>query len=76
LCAARKDPRVPLLIKLPGQRSGATYTPAIDAVLIHDVISAWMDGRGTTVDEVRALFDQRRGRFPVHVNRTAVARAR
>jgi hypothetical protein len=66
LCSMRKDPRVPLLIKVPGQTTPDTYDSAMDAVLIHDVISAWMAGRGFSVPEIRALFDRGRSRFPVH----------
>ena len=66
LCAARKDPRVPLLIKVPGQQTGAVYPAAMDSVMVYDLISAWMEGRAGTIEEIRALFADRGLQFPVH----------
>jgi hypothetical protein len=65
LCAKRKNPRVPLLIKLPHQHGPATYSAPLDTILIHDLLIHWMQGRDLTPEDVRAFLDQNRLRFPV-----------
>jgi membrane-anchored protein YejM (alkaline phosphatase superfamily) len=65
LCAKRKNPRVPLLIKLPHQRGSATYKAPLNTVLIHDLLIRWMRGTDPTFEGVRAFLDQNRLRFPV-----------
>jgi sulfatase-like protein len=65
LCAKRKDPRVPLLIKLPRQHTAAAYDAPLNTVLIHDLLIRWMQGKDANLESVRAFFDQNRLRFPV-----------
>ncbi len=65
LCAKRKNPRVPLLIKLPRQHGSATYTAPVNTVLIYDLLIHWMQGKDHTVEKVRAFLDQNRARFPI-----------
>ncbi len=65
LCAKRKDPRVPLLIKLPHQRGPAAYGAPVNTVLIYDLLIHWMQGNDQTVEKVRAFLDHNRTRFPI-----------
>jgi hypothetical protein len=65
LCAKRKNPRVPLLIKLPHQHGSRTYAASLNTVLIHNLLIRWMQGTDPTFEGVRAFFDQNRLRFPV-----------
>jgi Sulfatase len=65
LCAKRKDPRVPLLIKLPHQHNALTYAAPLNTVLIHNLLIRWMQGVHPTLENVRAFLDQARLQFPV-----------
>jgi hypothetical protein len=65
LCAKRKDPRVPLLIKLPHQHGSVTYTAPVSTILIHDLLIRWMQGKDGTFESVREFLDENRLRFPV-----------
>ncbi len=65
LSAKRKNPRVPLLIKLPHQHGSVTYAAPLNTVLIHDLLIRWMQGTDPTLEGVRAFLDQNRLRFPV-----------
>ncbi|MGI9073396.1 MAG: sulfatase-like hydrolase/transferase [Bryobacteraceae bacterium] len=65
LCAKRKNPRVPLLIKLPHQHGSRIYAAPLNTVLIHDLLIRWLQGTNPTSEGVRAFFDQNRLRFPV-----------
>ncbi|MGI8962482.1 MAG: sulfatase-like hydrolase/transferase [Bryobacteraceae bacterium] len=65
LSAKRKDPRVPLLIKLPHQHGSVTYAAPLNTILIHDLLIRWMQGTDPTLEGVRAFLDQNRLRFPV-----------
>ncbi len=65
LCAKRKDPRVPLLIKVPHQRTSAVYIAPVNTVLTYDLLIHWMQGKAQTLEKVRAFLDQNRLRFPI-----------
>jgi arylsulfatase A-like enzyme len=69
LTARRKQPRVPLLIKLPQVNRPSVYDSPVDTVLIHDLTKRWIEGQDLTPDAVTAFLNENRGRFPVDLAR-------
>jgi hypothetical protein len=53
----KEDWRVPLLLKLPQQRSGSTYTRVFNTVALHDLILAVMQGQVATAPQALAWLD-------------------
>jgi Sulfatase len=65
LSAKRKNPRVPLLIKLPLQHGSVTYAPPLNTILIYDLLIRLIQGPDPTLEGVQEFLDQNRLRFPV-----------
>ncbi|MGH9580209.1 MAG: sulfatase-like hydrolase/transferase, partial [Terriglobales bacterium] len=55
----RTDPRVPFLLKLPGQTEGMEYTAPFHAIAIHDLILALLGGEITAPQDVARWLDAR-----------------
>jgi hypothetical protein len=56
----RRDPRVPLLIKLAGDKQPVQYQDHLETILIHDLILAVFRGELKEPEEVIHWFDERR----------------
>jgi hypothetical protein len=61
----RKEPSVPLLIKLPGQQEGLAYHQPFNAVLLHGVIQGILQGSIRKPEDISRYLDQRRERVPL-----------
>ncbi|MEX2182036.1 MAG: sulfatase-like hydrolase/transferase [Gemmatimonadaceae bacterium] len=52
------DPRVPFILKLPGQATGVVYERPFSAMVTHDLVTALLRGELTTVGAATAWLDQ------------------
>lgn len=55
----KRDPRVPFLLKLPGQTEAHTYEPAFNTVLTPDLLLALAKGELRTAEQVTDWLDAR-----------------
>lgn len=53
------DPRVPFILKLPGQRAGVTYDRPFNAMVTHDLVQALLRGQLQTAGDVTMWLDDR-----------------
>lgn len=52
--APHEDPRVPLIVRLPGQKEPHPIQTSLSTTAVHDLVLALLDGRAATVDDVVA----------------------
>lgn len=55
----KKDPRVPFLLKLPGEEKGVVYTPAFNAVLTKDILIAILKEEIRTYSDLTQWLNKR-----------------
>ncbi len=60
----KRDPRVPFLLKLPGQTKPLTYNRAFNTVLIHDLLLALLNREVSEPQEVARWLDQHPTELP------------
>lgn len=65
-----KQPTVPMMIKLPGQREGLAYSRPFNAVLLHGIVRGILWSRLKSPQDVAAYLDANRGRVPLNPHRT------
>ncbi|MBX3174708.1 MAG: sulfatase-like hydrolase/transferase [Gemmatimonadaceae bacterium] len=53
------DPRIPYILKLPGQRQGATFDRPLNAIITHDLLEALLRGELTSEAEAMAWLAAR-----------------
>lgn len=55
----KRDPRVPLLVHLPGQAVSLTYKPPLRTVVLHDLVLALLSGEVRNADQVARWLEAR-----------------
>lgn len=61
----RREPTVPLLIKLPHQREGLTYRRPFNAVLLHDIVQGILRGNIRRAEQIAAYIEDNHARAPL-----------
>lgn len=61
----KSDPRVPFLLKLPGQTEGVTYPQPFNTVLSHDLVLGVLRGELKDASDVVGWLDVRRHDAPI-----------
>ena len=59
-----KQPRIPFLLKLPGQKTGLRYSPSFNSAVTHDLALAAVRGEFRNSEDVVKWLDAARLRFP------------
>jgi hypothetical protein len=59
-----EHPRVPFLLKMPGQRQSLRYTEPFNTVMSHDLVLAALRGELRTAEDVAVWLNHERLRFP------------
>jgi hypothetical protein len=54
----KSDGRIPYLLKLPGQKAGATFTEQFSAVMTADLLLDVVRGQVRDASDARAWFDR------------------
>lgn len=62
---SRKEPTVPMLIKLPRQRKGLGYERPFNAVLLHGIVQGILQGRIREPQDVAEHLQARRELVPL-----------
>jgi len=71
-----KQPRIPFLLKLPGQKTSVPYTPSFNSAVTHDLALAAFRGEFRNTEDVVKWLDAARLRFPTHpISKQPVAKA-
>jgi hypothetical protein len=61
----RKEPTVPLLIKLPHQTEGLTYQRPFNALLLHGIVERILRGTITRAEQIVAYLEENHARAPL-----------
>ncbi|MEN6533534.1 MAG: alkaline phosphatase family protein [Bryobacteraceae bacterium] len=61
----RREPTVPLLVKLPHQTEGMQFEKPFNAVLVHGIVRAALRGELTSPEQIAEYLDKNRTRFPL-----------
>jgi len=56
----KMDPRIPFLLKLPGQRVGVSFTPRFSAIVTHDLLLGILRGELRTPEAVVGWLEKRK----------------
>jgi len=56
----KRDHRVPFMLKMAGQAAGMTYPQALNTLLTHDLVRAYLSGALSTPEELVHWMDQHR----------------
>jgi hypothetical protein len=56
----KMDPRVPFLLKMPGQKAGLTFSPAFNSIISANLVMSILHGKTTTPAEAAAWLQAHR----------------